>query len=175
MASRSAGSSVEGIAPAPADFSWDVALQTPPPAFYKRFGPLPAVVGVQNQPETWDKAGYTRTLLLSDGGSVVETVTDSERGAFFGYDLSEFQKLFGHLVEGARAEWTFTPDGAGTRIRWSYEFHAKPGRAWIVRAIVSLFWARYMRRVLPSIISDIEALRGGPRQTPTAQIDLPGH
>ncbi|CAN5403635.1 hypothetical protein BH09ACT1_BH09ACT1_21180 [soil metagenome] len=155
MATKSARYAVEGVASATPEIAWDVALQTTPTAFYPKFGPLPAVIEVQNQPPTWDRVGYTRTLLLSDGGSVVEHITESDRGVFFGYDLTDFQKLFGRLVSGARAEWTFTTDAGGTRIRWSYAFHPLPGRGPIVRAIVALFWAPYMRRVLPGIIAAI--------------------
>lgn len=171
MEAHTAGSSVYGLARANTGISWDVALQTPPPAFYPSFGPLPAVVGVQNQPATWDRVGYTRTLLLSDGSSVVETITDSERGASFGYDLSDFTKLFGSLVSGARAEWTFVSERSATLITWSYVFHARPGRDWLVRAIVSLFWARYMRRVLPRIIAEIEAVNGRSAHAPAERHD----
>jgi len=154
----SARAAVEGVAAASALAAWTVALQTPPTGFYPRFGPLPAVIAVHDQPHEWDVVGYTRTLELSDGGHVVETITQSEPGVFFGYDLSEFQKLFGRLVSGARAEWTFTPEGSSgtaTRIRWTYAFHPLPGRGWIVRAIVAALWAPYMRRVLPAIVAEV--------------------
>ena len=156
MTSRQARTTVEAIAHASAQRSWNIALQTPPTAFYPRFGPLPAVVAVHGQPAYWDVVGYSRTLELSDGGSVVETITQSDPGAFFGYDLSNFEKLFGRLVSGARAEWTFSVEGATTRIRWSYAFHPLPGRGLVVRAIVALFWAPYMRRVLPTIVAAID-------------------
>ena len=171
MEAHTAGSSVYGLARANTGISWDVALQTPPPAFYPSFGPLPAVVGVQGQPKTWDRVGYTRTLLLSDGSTVVETITGSERGASFGYDLTDFTKLFGRLVSGAHAEWTFVTERSATKITWSYEFHTLPGRGWLVNAIVSLFWARYMRRVLPRIIAEIEAVNGRSSHVPAARHD----
>lgn len=155
MATRSARSAVEGVAQASPEIAWDVALQTPPTVFYPRFGPLPAVIEVKDSPPTWDRVGFTRTLLLSDGSSVKEHITESDRGNFFGYDLTDFQKLFGLLVSGARAEWTFTPEAGATRIRWTYAFHPLPGRAVIVRLIVALFWAPYMRRVLPAIIAAV--------------------
>jgi len=157
-ASVSARAAVEGVAAASALSAWSIALQTSPTEFYPRFGPLPAVVGVRHQPQEWDVVGSTRTLDLSDGGHVVETITQSEPGVFFGYDLSGFEKLFGRLVSGARAEWTFTPEGssgAATRIRWTYAFHPLPGRGWIVRAIVAALWAPYMRRVLPAIVAEV--------------------
>jgi len=153
---QSARASVEAVANASALRSWTIALQSPPTLFYPSFGPLPAVVAVHGQPANWDVAGYSRTLELSDGGSVVETITHSDPGVFFGYDLTRFEKLFGRLVSGARAEWTFTPEGANTRIRWSYAFHPLAGRSLVVRAIVALFWAPYMRRVLPTIVTAID-------------------
>jgi hypothetical protein len=156
MVSPVIGSSTELVAGADGTRSWAIALQTSPVRFYPAFGPLPAVTDVIGQPETWDAVGYTRTLQLSDGGSVVETITDATP-EFFAYDLSEFQKILGRLVSGARAEWTFTPAGSGTNIHWSYVFFPLPGRAFLVRAIVRLFWARYMRRVLAVIVDTIEA------------------
>lgn len=156
---KSARASVEAVANASTLRSWTIALQSPPTLFYPSFGPLPAVVAVHGQPADWDVAGYSRTLELSDGGSVVETITQSDPGVFFGYDLTRFQKLFGRLVSGARAEWTFTAEGASTRIRWSYAFHPLAGRSLVVRAIVALFWAPYMRRVLPTIVTAIDTRR----------------
>lgn len=173
---RAIGYTTELVAGAVAPRSWTVALQTPPTEFYPRFGPLPGVVGVVGQPETWDAVGYTRTLRLSDSSSVVETITHSEPGEFFAYDLSRFTGILGRLVSGGRAEWTFTPAGFGgsdasggpggssphstsatTNIRWQYRFFPLPGRAFIVRAIVGLVWAPYMQKVLEAIVETIEA------------------
>ena len=136
--------------------SWNIGLQTSPTEFYPEFAALPGVVRVHGQPPTWDAVGFTRTLELSDGGSVVETITSSDPGVSFAYDLHDFRRLFGRLVTGARAEWTFVPEGATTRIRWSYAFHPRPGRGLVVDAIVLLLWAPYMRRVLPTIVAAIE-------------------
>ncbi len=127
-----------------------------PTLYYPKYGPLPAVVGVRNQSGAWDTPGRTRTLDLSDGGWVVETITRSEPPLHFDYALTEFQKVFGVLVSSALAEWSFEAEGEGTRIHWTYSFHGLPGRGWIVKLIVSLWWAPYMRRVLPPIVAEIE-------------------
>lgn len=137
--------------------AWDALTQLDPPVFYPKAGPLPAVTAVRDQTGDWRSVGQTRTLLLSDGGSVVETVTDTDTPVLFAYELTEFQKLFGMLVSSARAEWHFGRGETGTSIRWTYEFNAKRGRGWIVGLIVKLFWAPYMRRVLPPIAAHIEA------------------
>jgi Polyketide cyclase / dehydrase and lipid transport len=127
-----------------------------PTLYYPKYGPLPAVTGVRNQSGSWDTRGRTRTLDLSDGGFVVETITRVDASRNFDYELSNFQKLFGVLVSSALAEWSFEPVGGGTNIHWAYSFHARPGRGWIVKLIVGLWWAPYMRRVLPPIIAEIE-------------------
>jgi Polyketide cyclase / dehydrase and lipid transport len=49
------------------------------------------------------------------------------------------------LIEGVRGEWTFTPDGDGTLIRWTYEFKPLPRRLFLLRRIVAPLWKRYMK------------------------------
>ncbi|CAO1652456.1 SRPBCC family protein [Salinibacterium sp. NYA9b] len=138
--------------------AYDYSGPIDPAQFYPRFGPLPAVVTVLEQSGTWDAVGHTRRLVLSDGGHVVETITNADSPELFAYELSDFQKLFGLLVSGARAEWRFDDRSTGSRIRWSYTFFAKPGRSWIVWLIIRLWWGRYMRRVLPPIAREVERL-----------------
>jgi hypothetical protein len=137
--------------------AWTLSGPLDPALYYPKSGPLPGVVRVTNQTGPWDTIGQTRTLNLSDGSSVVETITDADSPEFFAYNLSDFTKLFGGLVSGARAEWRFEPEGTGTSIRWTYTFHGKPGRGWIVAIIVRLFWAGYMARVLPPIAEAVES------------------
>jgi hypothetical protein len=145
-----------GVARASLENTWQIAQPITPVGFYPKFGPLPAVTEVRNQTGAWDAAGQTRTLMLSDGGSVIEHTKIVEKPGFFAYELTDFQKLFGKLVSGARAEWTFTAVDGGTRIDWSYEFHPYPRAGFVVGAIVTLFWAPYMKRVLPGIIAEVE-------------------
>lgn len=147
-----------GATTAGPDEAWRVVQPITPVGYYPKRGPLPAVLAVRGQTGEWDAPGQTRTLELSDGGSVVETTRVVEAPTFFAYELSEFQKLFGHLVEGARAEWTWTPlVGGGTRVDWTYEFHPKPGRRAVVAVIVRTLWAPYMRQVLPGILAAADA------------------
>ncbi|WBU39087.1 SRPBCC family protein [Homoserinibacter sp. YIM 151385] len=145
------GSSAEVLVLAPLPDAFRIVTAADPASWYPRFGPLPAVVGVVDRAGAFDAEGDHRRLLLSDGGSVVETLRLVDEPRRFAYDLSHFQKLFGRLVEGARAEWVFAPEGAGTRVRWTYEFHPRRGARLLVRLVVRLWWARYMRRVLPPI------------------------
>jgi hypothetical protein len=44
-----------------------------------------------------------------------------------------------------RGEWTFTPDGNGTVIRWTYEFKPLRRRYWLVRHLLAPLWRHYMQ------------------------------
>jgi hypothetical protein len=136
---------------------FDALTPSDPTRFYPRFRVIPAVVAVTDQTGGWDVVGQTRTLHLSDGSTVVETTTDVDRPALFAYELTQFTRLFGGLVDHARAEWRFEPADGGTRITWTYVFFGLPGRGWIVALIVRAVWAAYMRRVIAGMV---DALRG---------------
>ena len=113
---RSSSAQAIAIAQTTPKRAWDVSGLLDPTTFYPKFGPLPAVVGVRDQTGSWDTVGRSRTLLLSDGSSVVETITDADSPTYFAYELSDFTKLFGRLVAGARAEWRFERRDMGTSI-----------------------------------------------------------
>lgn len=144
------------IAAAPLAATWDIAVPLTPVGFYPRSGLLPAVVEVVGQTGPWDAAGQTRTLRLSDGSSVVETIVLAEEPHRFHYELSSFTRLFGVLVESGRAEWTYAEHSAGTLIDWTYTFRARRLTGPVVRGIVRLLWGPYMRRVLPGIVTEVE-------------------
>jgi hypothetical protein len=156
---RGHGATVEAIAPGDPAQVFGILTPSDPSRFYPRFLVIPAVVAVTDQTGEWDAVGQTRVLHLSDGSSVRETTTDVDRPAFFAYELTEFTRLFGGLVDHARAEWRFAPADGGTRISWSYTFVGRPGRGWVVAAIVRLVWAAYMRRVIIGLVD--EARRAG--------------
>jgi len=152
---RGHGARVQAVAPADPARTFAILTPSDPARFYPRFRVIPAVVAVTDQTGAWDAVGQTRTLHLSDGSTVVETTTDVERPGFFAYELTDFTKVFGPLVDHARAEWHFDPAEGGTRITWSYTFFGRPGRGWIVALIVRLTWAAYMRRVIVGIVDEV--------------------
>ena len=150
-----ASGSAEGTTTAGLEDAYRIGTPMTPVGFYPAFGPLPAVLEVRRQTGPWDAPGQRRQLMLSDGGSVTETLVTVDAPARFVYELSNFEKLFGRLVSGARAEWEYTPEGAGTHVHWRYTFFARPGAGPLLRAIVRFFWAPYMQRVLPGILREI--------------------
>jgi hypothetical protein len=117
---------------------------------------LPGVVEVRDQSGAWDAVGRSRTLVLSDGGTVTETLR-VVTPPLFAYDLSRFTGFFGRLVASGRSEWRVAEHAGGSSIEWTYTFTAKPGWGFAVAAIMRLAWARYMRRVLPAIAASTAA------------------
>lgn len=111
---------------------------------------LPGVVAVRDQHGAWDAVGQNRTLVLSDGGTVRETLR-VVAPPLFAYELSAFTGFFGRLVASGRSEWRVVEHSAGSAIEWTYAFTARPGWGFAVAAIMRLAWAPYMRKVLPAI------------------------
>jgi hypothetical protein len=73
------------------------------------------------------------------------------------YTLSAFQGPFRFLVRGARAEWTFTPDGDHTDVLWHYTFETTSFLAWpIVRALMP-FFARAQAKCLERLADGLSA------------------
>lgn len=148
---------VRSIVKATAKHTYDVVCPIDPTKFFPGYGPIPGVTAVHNQSGSWDTVARTRQLELADGGHVIEEITDADSPQFFAYDLSDFQRLFGVLVAGARAEWRFAELDNGTEIRWTYSFYALQGRGWIVALIVKMFWGPYMRRVISSLSAEVDS------------------
>lgn len=155
MALHGSGATVTALAPASPAQTFAIMTPVDPSRFYPRFRVIPATVAVRDQTGAWDAEGQSRQLMLSDGGSVVETLTSVQAPHRFVYELTDFRGVFGALVDHARAEWLFTAEEQGTRVRWTYTFFAKPGRGLVVAAIVRAFWGPYMRTVLPGIVAEV--------------------
>jgi hypothetical protein len=151
----SSSAKAEGFAPAKPDRTFAIMTTSDPTRFYPKSGPLPAVVEVTDQTGAWDAVGRSRKLTLSDGGTFVERITTADAPRRFAYQLNDFTGFFGNLVAFAEAEWDFDASVEGTRVRWTYTFHAQPKRGWIVRLIVKLLWGRYMKKVLPGLTDEV--------------------
>lgn len=128
----------------------------PLPDVFLRRGPFPGVVRVDGQEGAWDTPGRSRRPRFTDGGTVVETLVEYAPGSSFAYELRSFTDVFGRLVEGVRGEWTFTPDGDGSVVRWTWEFTPKAmSRAVLAWVIVPLY-RRYMQRVIDLSVELVE-------------------
>jgi Polyketide cyclase / dehydrase and lipid transport len=135
---------VQTRAAAPPQHAFKVNVPIDLSLVFKGWGPFPAVRGVKNQTGAWDHVGASRHPILSDGTTASETLTEYTVGHSFAYEVTGFTNILGRLVEGVRGEWTFTPDGEGTVIRWTYEFKPLRGRFFLIRLVLAPLWRRYM-------------------------------
>jgi hypothetical protein len=132
------------------------------PSIFRARGPVPGVVGVEGHIAPWSAVGQTRTIRLSDGSSVHETLTAFGDGAL-AYKVTDFEGAFGRLAREARGEWRVTPHGDGARIEWRYVFTpASPLAALPLRVIAFAFWADYMRAALSRLKTSIETAAPAP-------------
>lgn len=121
-------------------------------SIFRGWGPMPAVVSVDNQPESWDRPGLMRTPRFSDGGSATERLTEYSAPHSFAYELTAFTNMLQFLVQRVRGEWTISPYGSGSMVRWTYAFYPKAGRAWLVRAVLAPIWRRYATQVIDAAV-----------------------
>jgi hypothetical protein len=121
---------------------------------FRGWGPFPGVRGTENQTGAWDGVGQSRNPQLSDGSTAFEQLTEYTDGCSFAYELSAFTGRMRHLVRGVRGEWTFTPDGTGAVIRWTYEFSPLAGRRLVIQWLVAPLWRRYMAASLRATVRE---------------------
>ena len=127
---------------------------------FKGWGPFPGVRGVKNQTGAWDAVGQSRNPDLTDGSTASERLTEYTPPSSFAYEVTGFTNaLLRRLIEGVRGEWTFTPDGDGTVIRWTDEFKPLPRRMFLLRRIVAPLWKHYMQAGVEGSARGAERLR----------------
>jgi hypothetical protein len=147
----------EDVARAPIATAFAAIVPIDLSSIFHGFGPIPGVKGTREQTGAWDHAGASRIVELSDGSEAREELTDCTAPRHFAYRLGGFTGPFRHLVAGAEGEWWFSEDGAGaTRIRWTYAFRPRPGRALLVRAVVAPLWRVNQRRALALCVAAAE-------------------
>lgn len=147
---------VQARTPAPPTATFDVVAPIDLPGVFRPWGPFPGVADVADQPPSWDRVGATRTPRLTDGTAVTERITEYRAGSSFAYEITGFTNVLGRLVAGVRGEWTFTPDGEGTLVRWTYEFQSRRARLPLVRFVLAPAWRHYMARGLAAAIAEVE-------------------
>ncbi|MDQ1540544.1 MAG: hypothetical protein QOH29_1270 [Actinomycetota bacterium] len=133
---------------APPAVSFDVIVPIDLETIFKRWLLLPGVRGVRDQSGPWDAAGRTRIVELGDGTEVPEQLTRVEPRRSFAYRVGPFPRPLGLLATAAEGEWLFSPERAGTSVRWTYRFFPRPGFRLVIRTCVAPMWRGYARRAL---------------------------
>ena len=137
--------------PLPPEDVFDWVLQEPlERVFARRFGPIPAIRRTSQQ-GAWGTVGQERTIDFTDPGSVRERLTLVERPRRFGYTLSDVAGPMKLLIAGVEGLWSFEPDGAGTRITWSWTVHPANSVGRMAMPLFARVWQGYARRSLAQL------------------------
>jgi len=144
---------VETPCPVPPARAFGVIAPIDLTLIFAGWGLLPGVRAVHDQTGPWDTAGRTRTVELTDSSTATERITEHTPPHSFAYELTGFTGLLARLVTRVRGEWTFTPDGTGTIVRWTYAFFPRRGRKPLVRWVLVPLWRRYATATLARAVA----------------------
>jgi hypothetical protein len=138
--------------PVPVERAFDVVMPEPLPAlFSRRYGPIPPIREVREQPPTWDSVGQSRRIVLADGGTLKETLTSVDRPTSFGYDITDITGPMKPLAGRVEGLWTFESAGTGTRITWAWTIHPANAVSGLLLPVFGRFWRGYARQALEEV------------------------
>ena len=121
-----------------------------PSLFCRRYAVLPPIREVRDQDGVWARAGQTRVVVTTDGGTMREQLTEVESPDFFTYRLSHITGPMRPLVEGIEGRWSFAPVGTGTLVTWRWTIHPRRLGALLMPVIAAL-WRGYARQALEQL------------------------
>ncbi|MGI8523301.1 MAG: SRPBCC family protein [Nocardioides sp.] len=138
--------------PAELERTFEVTMSQPlPRLFRRRFGPLPPIKEVRDQPATWDGVGQSRLIVLSGGGTMRETLTKVDRPRAFGYLIDEVTGPMKPIAAKVEGEWSFEPTGTGTRVTWTWTIHPPNQVGEFLLPVFGRFWKGYARQALEEL------------------------
>ena len=119
------------------------------------WGPSPACVGSTSRPAHGTTSAYRATPTCPTEPPRTRRYR-IQPTAQLRLWLTGFTNALALLVDGVRGEWTFTPDGSGSLIRWTYEFKPRKFRHLVVRSGLAPLWRRYMQAGLAASVAACE-------------------
>lgn len=128
------------------------------PKFLLPLFPLAGIDSAELQSADEPAAGVLRTVRLTDGTVIEETIDEHEFPSLHAYSWgSGLKPPLSLIVNNAAARWTFEDTEGGTQVNWSYEFTLTSQLTWLVAKPVFLRFQVWMRRGLERAGSILEA------------------
>jgi hypothetical protein len=112
------------------------------------YGPIPQIVGIEDQTGDWDTAGQTRRINLKDGTHVLETIEVCDRPGYFEYKVGPFSGFNRHVMSHAKGQFWFDGDESGTLIRWTYTWHPQNVFVLPLAWVLTRVWKRYSEKLI---------------------------
>jgi len=138
--------------PAEVERAFDLILPHPLPLLFdRRYAAIPPIREVRDQSGSWDQPGETRTILLADGGTMRETLTEIRRGTRFGYHIDQVTGPMKPLVSSLEGAWAFEPAGTGVRITWSWSLQPRGRLGSAAMPAFRRMWQGYARQAFENI------------------------
>ncbi|HEU4811632.1 MAG TPA: SRPBCC family protein [Nocardioides sp.] len=134
------------------EHAFDVVLATPlPEVFSRRYAAIPAIREVRDQGGAWGTVGQSRTIVLADGGTMREELTQVDRPHSFGYAITDITGPMKLLAASADGLWTFDAAGSGVEVTWAWELRPASPVAALVMPVFARFWRGYARRAMEQL------------------------
>jgi hypothetical protein len=113
----------------------------------KRSGPIPPVLRTEDDDaDAWgSRIGQTRTIVLGDGGRLLETLVETDRPTAYGYRLTDVRGPMRPLVRTVDGRFTFVSEGDRTRVTWSWRLHLTAAPVRLLMPAFGVFWRRSAR------------------------------
>jgi hypothetical protein len=131
-----------------------VAAEDVLPKILTGYGLVPKVAFTSDVSGPWDQPGSHRIVHLGDGSTVNEGLTNYDRPSYFAYRVSNPSFALKHLMTEARGQFWFEEANGGTKLKWTYTFHAKN---LLTKLPLTLFvksqWKGYMDVCLTNVIA----------------------
>jgi hypothetical protein len=119
--------------------------------FTRRYAAIPPIKEVRDQYGAWGTPGQTRTVLLSGGGSMRETLREVSSPHRFTYHLDQVTGPMAALVRSVDGAWEFDKVGTGVRITWRWTLHPRGHHGSLARPAFERMWQGYARQALDDI------------------------
>lgn len=122
-----------------------------PQLFRRWYGPIPPIKAVRDQAGDWSTVGETRTIVLTGGGSMRETLTDVDTPRSFRYTITGITGPLAPLIDHVEGAWLFDPAGTGTKVTWRWTVHPKSGLTALAMPVFGRLWSGYAARSLETL------------------------
>ena len=119
--------------------------------FSRRYGPIARIREVRDQQGEWAAVGQSRTIVLADGGTMLEELTVVDPPFAFAYRITGFTGALKPLASSLEGRWSFAPVGTGTRITWAWTLQPASRASELVMPAFGRFWKGYARQALEEI------------------------
>ncbi len=139
------------VVPVSPGVAFDAVLSTPlEKLFPHRAGAIPPIKECRGQDGAWGTVGQTRTVVLADGGTNLETLVTADRPAgLYQYQLSDFTGPMKALVAGVQGQFSFVGEGTGSRVTWSWSLQPTNAVTRLAMPVLGVFWKQYAAKMWP--------------------------